>query len=69
MYEFLKDKAILEIELTTECTSVDIPDFIKVIKEVTDDEAYRNYSIAHGDVEHWGRWKSANEIIKAITNC
>lgn len=55
MYEFLKDKAILEIELTTECTSVDIPDFIKVIKEVTDDEAYRNYSIAHGDVEHWGR--------------
>lgn len=51
MYKFLKDKAILEIELTTECTSVDIPDFIKVIKEVTDDEAYKNYSIAHGSIE------------------
>lgn len=48
MYNFLKDKAILEIELTTECTNVDIPDFIKVIKEVTDDNAYRNYSFAKG---------------------
>lgn len=48
MYNFLKDKAILEIELTTECTNVDIPNFIKVIKEVTDDNAYRNYSFAKG---------------------
>lgn len=46
IYPFWKDKAIVEIELASEKTKVDFPDFIKVIKEVTDDESFKNSSIA-----------------------
>lgn len=46
IYPFWKDKAIVEIELSDENADVMFPDFIKVIKEVTDDEAYRNASLA-----------------------
>lgn len=46
IYPFWKDKAILEIELTEENQTVDIPDFIKVIKEVTEDSRYKNKSLA-----------------------
>lgn len=38
--------AILEIELPDENAEVKIPDFIDVIKEVTDDERFKNHSIA-----------------------
>ena len=38
--------AILEVELSSVNDEVVAPDFIKIIKEVTADEAYRNYNIA-----------------------
>ena len=46
MYPFWKDRAILEIELADEDEKIDFPEFIKVIKEVTDDERYKNASLA-----------------------
>lgn len=46
VYPFWKDKAIAEIELNDEKTEVIFPDFIKVIKEVTDDPEYKNASLA-----------------------
>ena len=42
VYSFRQDKAIAEIELSNENTAVTFPDFIKVIKEVTDDPEYKN---------------------------
>lgn len=46
IYPFFKDKAICEIELDSENQKVDIPPFIEVIEEVTDDLKYRNSEIA-----------------------
>lgn len=46
IYPFCKDKALMEIELASEDESVQLPDFIKVIKEVTGDKQYSNYTIA-----------------------
>ena len=46
VYPFWKDKAIMEIELKDENETVSIPDFIEVIKEVTEDEEYKNASLA-----------------------
>lgn len=46
VYPFWKDKAILEIELADPNEEVRIPQWIEVIREVTDDPAYRNSSIA-----------------------
>ena len=46
VYPFAENWAILEVELTNENDIVTIPDFIKVIKEVTNDEAYSNYALA-----------------------
>ena len=46
VYPFWKDKAILEIELATETTQVRFPKKIRVIREVTEDEAYKNASLA-----------------------
>lgn len=46
VYPFWKDKAILEIELNDENTKISFPKEIKVIKEVTEDEAYKNASLA-----------------------
>lgn len=45
-YPFWSDKAILEIELTTEDAKVEIPSEIKVIKEVTEDKNYKNKALA-----------------------
>ena len=39
-------QAIMEIELSDEKEEIQIPSFIKVIKEVTDDEKYKNYNMA-----------------------
>jgi len=41
-----KNLCVLEIELTEENDTVEIPPFIKVIKEVTDDPAFSNSEIA-----------------------
>ena len=46
VYPFRQDKAIAEIELSNENTAVTFPDFIKVIKEVTDDPEYKNAALA-----------------------
>lgn len=46
VYPFWNDKAIAEIELSDENASIVFPEQIKVIKEVTDDEAYKNASLA-----------------------
>lgn len=46
IYPFWKDQAIAEIELSDENTQVVFPEQIKVIKEVTADEAYKNASLA-----------------------
>ena len=46
IYPFWDDKAIVEIELCNEDTPIVFPEQIKVIKEVTDDETYKNSSLA-----------------------
>ena len=46
IYPFWNDKAILEIELSEESEHIKIPKFIKVVKEVTDDDSYKNASLA-----------------------
>ena len=49
VYPFWKEQAIAEIELSDEEMEVRFPEQIKVIKEVTDDEAYKNASLAKID--------------------
>ena len=46
VYPFWKDRAIVEIELTDENEPICFPEQIKVIREVTEDEAYKNSSLA-----------------------
>ena len=46
VYPFWNDKAIAEIELRDESIDVSFPKEIIVIKEVTDDETYKNSSLA-----------------------
>ncbi len=44
VYPFAKQRAILEIELTSEDENIKLPEFIKVVREVTDDKTYSNYA-------------------------
>ncbi len=46
IYPFWTDKAIVEIELSDENTEIVFPKQIKVIKEVTDDDSFKNISLA-----------------------
>lgn len=46
VYPFWNDKAIAEIELSDENAEIKFPEQIKVIKEVTDDDSYKNASLA-----------------------
>ncbi len=46
VFDFWKKQAFLEIELPDENTPVDMPDFIEVIREVTEDRAYTNHALA-----------------------
>lgn len=46
IYPFWNDKAIAEIELSDENAEIVFPKEIKVIKEVTDDENFKNASLA-----------------------
>ena len=52
-YPFWNDKAILEVELTNEADEVKIPKQLNIIKEVTDDDRYKNISLAGslGEIE------------------
>lgn len=46
VYPEWDNQAIMEIELNSEDQEVIIPDFIKVIKEVTNDDSYKNFQMA-----------------------
>ena len=46
VYPFWKDKAIMEIELVSEREEIRFPEMIKVIREVTGEEEYKNSSLA-----------------------
>ena len=46
VYPFWNDKAIVEIELSDETAKIVFPEQIKIIKEVTDDDNYKNASLA-----------------------
>ena len=46
VYPFWKDRAIAEIELRDEETEVSFPKELKVIREVTEDENYKNAALA-----------------------
>lgn len=46
VYPFWNDKAIAEIELSDENAAIVFPKQIKVMKEVTDDNSYKNASLA-----------------------
>lgn len=46
VYPFWQDKAIVEIELNNENAEIRFPDLLKVIREVTGDESYKNASLA-----------------------
>ncbi|MCD7892051.1 MAG: hypothetical protein LUG26_10095 [Ruminococcus sp.] len=47
VYSFWNDKAIAEIELSDENAGIIFPEQIKVIKEVTNDESFKNASLAN----------------------
>lgn len=46
IFPFWKKQAMLEIELENEDVPVDMPPFIRVIREVTADRAYKNHAMA-----------------------
>lgn len=46
IYPFWTDKAIMEIELSAEDDKIIFPDCIKIIKEVSEEKNYRNFSLA-----------------------
>ena len=46
VYPFWQDKAIIEIELANENADIRFPKQIRVIKEVTEDDSYKNASLA-----------------------
>ena len=46
VYSFWKDRATLEIELESEDQPVCLPDWISVIRDVSDDYAYKNSMLA-----------------------
>lgn len=46
IYDFWQDRATVEVELENEDCTVELPPFIEVIKEVTEDLRYRNRSLA-----------------------
>ena len=46
LYPFWKDKAMAEIELREEEQEIIFPKELKVIKEVTEDNAFKNYWLA-----------------------
>ncbi|MDO4419506.1 MAG: hypothetical protein Q4B92_03995 [Ruminococcus sp.] len=48
VFPFWKTQAFLEIEVESETVTPSIPDFIKVIKDVSKDKRYRNSALAKG---------------------
>lgn len=50
LYDFSDNKAIVEIELTQESDEIYFPEFLNLIKEVTDDPNYRNKALARSQI-------------------
>lgn len=46
LFDFSDDKAIVEIELTSESDTIRFPEFLHVIREITNDLSYRNIALA-----------------------
>lgn len=46
IYDFWSDKAVVEVEIEDEQQKVVLPDFIRVIEDVTMDKSYSNYSLS-----------------------
>ncbi len=46
VFPFWNDRAFLEVELDSENEKFSLPDFIKIIKEVSEDKRYRNSALA-----------------------
>ena len=46
VYPFWTDRAIMEIELEREDEAADIPSWVRVIRDVTGDKAYKNKQLA-----------------------
>ena len=46
IYPEWNNQAIMEVELSDEEQKPNLPSFIDVIKEVTEDERYKNYNMA-----------------------
>ena len=46
IYPEWNNQAIMEVELSSEDEKVKLPPFIKVIKDVTEDETYKNHNMA-----------------------
>ncbi|MEE1076863.1 MAG: hypothetical protein UHY68_06335 [Acutalibacteraceae bacterium] len=47
IYPFWSDRAILELEISSEDQQITLPPFIEVIKEVTEDKRYTNRSLSY----------------------
>ena len=46
VYPFWNDRAIMEIELDSEDEAADIPGYVRVIRDVTGEKAYKNKQLA-----------------------
>lgn len=46
VYPFWKDRAILEIELESEDEAAEIPDEVRILRDVTGEKAYKNKQLA-----------------------
>ena len=46
LFPFWNDRAYMEIELTDESDSIELPPFVHIIKDVTADDRYNNSSLA-----------------------
>ena len=46
VFPFWNDKAFMEVEMPSEDTAVELPDFVKIIREVTEDNRYTNHALA-----------------------
>ena len=46
VFPFWNDKAFMEVEMPSEDVEVALPDFVKIIREVTEDNRYTNHALA-----------------------
>lgn len=47
IYPFWNDRATLELEISSENQEIELPPFIEIIKEVTEDKKYTNRSLSY----------------------